>query len=167
MMGVAAERALRLRLKGGAAWRPPGTQAQVLTPGPPAKPARAGALSLAPGQGLSGLGPPQPNGVGRALWTRLAATYPARPLSRLAGGADPSGRQQAQAGAPGGARPPRCAGRGVPPDWPRANPMARAGGDVPAKGPRPQKRHRRRDVGQDVAQHVHAKGPWQSQLSRL
>jgi hypothetical protein len=167
MMGWAAERDLRLRLKGGAAWRPPGTQAQVLTPGQPAKPARAGALPLAPGQGLSGLGPPKPNGVVRELLTRLAATYPARPLSRLDGGAAPSGRHQAQAVAPGGASPPRYAGRGVPPDWPRANPMERAGGDVPDKGPRPQKRHRRREVGQDVAQHGQAKGPWQSQLSRL
>jgi hypothetical protein len=57
VMGFADARDLPLLPKVGAAWMPPGTQAESMTPGTNEQPYWAGALHLATGQGLYCLGP--------------------------------------------------------------------------------------------------------------
>jgi len=57
--------------------------------------------------------------------------------------------------------------RWLPTYGPRANPIARAFGEVHDKGTRNHKRQRLRDLVQDVEPPMQANGPWQDKLSRL
>jgi hypothetical protein len=82
-MVFADERAMALRPQGGAAWRPPGTQAEVLTPGTNDTPSLAGALQLATGTLLACLGPRKTPGACRARLSLLDATSSAQQLTRL------------------------------------------------------------------------------------
>ena len=63
MIVCADARDRHLRPQVGAAWRPQGTPAEVMTPGKPEQYARAGALSLATGKRLYGLGPRKNQGL--------------------------------------------------------------------------------------------------------
>jgi hypothetical protein len=62
---------------------------------------------------------------------------------------------------------PRCVVLWGPTDWPRANPMERACGDVHDQGPRHHNRQRLRDGVRDVVWHRQANGPWLDKLSHL
>jgi hypothetical protein len=153
--------------KVGAAWMRQGTQEESLTPGKNAKDSLAGALPLAPGQVLYGLGPRKNHGVFRELLTLLDHTYPAHQLTRISVVVATYGMQKAKAVEQWGASHPRFALRCLPTYGPRATPIARGCGDVHDKGPRNHTRKRLRDLVQDVAQHREANGPGPYRLSQL
>ena len=67
----------------GAAWMPQGPQEESMTPGKNEKYSLAGALPLATGTGLYGLGPRKNNGLFRALLTLLDHTSPAQQITRI------------------------------------------------------------------------------------
>ena len=69
--------------KVGAAWRPQGSQEEVMTPGKNAKPSLAGALNLATGKICHCLGPRKNHALLRDLLTRLDRTYPERWVRRI------------------------------------------------------------------------------------
>jgi hypothetical protein len=167
VMVFADELDIHLLPKVGAAWRPQGTQAEVMTPGQNEKPYLAGALPLATGKLLYGLGPRNNNGLFRELLTLLAVTYPAPQISRIYGVADNYCIHKAKAVEQWLASHPRFALLWLPTYCPRANPIERAFGDVHDKCTRNHKRKRLRDLVQDVEQHMQANGPWQYKLSRL
>jgi transposase len=83
MMVFADELAMHLLPKVGAAWMPQGTQAESMTPGKNEKHYLAGALHLATGKVLYGLGPRKTNGLFRELLTLLDTTYPAQQMTRI------------------------------------------------------------------------------------
>jgi hypothetical protein len=82
LMVCADARDIHLLPKVGAAWRPQGTQEEVLTPGTNEKHSRAGALHLATGKLLYGLGPRQNHGWFRDRVTLLDTTDPAPGVTR-------------------------------------------------------------------------------------
>jgi hypothetical protein len=67
----------------GAAWMPPGSQLEVMTPGQNAKHYLAGALNLATGEILHGHGARKTNALFRDLLTRLDHAYPAPRITRI------------------------------------------------------------------------------------
>jgi hypothetical protein len=67
----------------GAAWMPQGTPAAVMTPEKHAQSSLAGALSLAIGQRLSGLGPRKNPRLWRECLTLLDSTDQARQMPRI------------------------------------------------------------------------------------
>ena len=167
VMVFADELDIHLLPKVGAAWMPQGTQAEVMTPGKNEKHYLAGALPLATGKLLYGLGPRKNNGLFRELLTLLDVTYPAPQISRIYVVADNYCIHQAKAVEQWLASHPRFALLWLPTYCPRANPIERAFGDVHDKCTRNHKRKRLRDLVQDVEQHMQANGPWQYKLSRL
>jgi len=62
---------------------------------------------------------------------------------------------------------PRVARLWWPTDGPRANPIARAFGDVHDQCTRNHQRKRLRDVVSDVERHLRQNGPWLYKLSQL
>jgi DDE superfamily endonuclease/winged helix-turn-helix protein len=167
MMVFADALDIHLLPKVGAAWMPQGTQAEILTPGKPEKHSLAGALHLATGTLLYGLGPRKNNGRFRELLTLLDSTDPARQISRIYVVADNYCIPKAKAVAQWLAAHPRFAVLWWPTYGPRANPMERAFGDGHDKCPRTHKQKRLRALVQDVEQHVQENGPWQYKLSQL
>jgi putative transposase len=163
----ADERDMHLLPKVGVAWMPQGTQAEVMTPGKNEKHSLAGALPLATDKLLYGRGPRKNHGLFRDLLPLLDAPYPARQISRLYVVADNYCMHKAKAGEQWVASHPRFEVLWLPTYCPRANPIARAFGDVHDKCTRNHKRTRLRDLGKDVEQHVQANGPWQYTLSQL
>jgi transposase len=166
-MGFADERDIHLLPKVGAAWRLRGTQDESMTPGTNEKHSRAGALHPATGQVLYGLGPRKNNGVLRNLLPRRDHTYPAHQITRLSVVVDTDCIHKATAVEQWVASHPRFALFWFPMYCPRANPLERVCGAVHDKGTRNHTRKRRRDLGQDVEQHMEANGPWQYRLSQL
>jgi hypothetical protein len=83
VMVFADELDMHLLPQVGAAWSPQGTQEEVMTLGTHEKHSLAGALPLATGKLLYGLGPRKNNGVFRALLTLLDRTYPAPAATRI------------------------------------------------------------------------------------
>jgi putative transposase len=153
--------------KVGAAWMPQGTQAEIMTPGKHEKHSLAGARHLATGKVLYCLGPRKNNGLFRELLTLLDTTYPARQMTRISVVADNYCIHKAKAVEQWLASHPRFELLWLPTYCPRAKPIERAFGDVHDKGTRNHKRKRRRDLVQDIEQHVHKNGPWQYKLSQL
>jgi hypothetical protein len=107
VMVFADELDLHLRPKDGAAWRPQGTQEEIMTPGTNEQPSLAGALQLAIGTVLYCLGPHTNNELFRALWTLPDATYPARQGTRISVVVDNDCMHKATAVEPWLARHPR------------------------------------------------------------
>jgi len=130
VMVCADARDMHLLPKGGAAWMPAGTPEAVMTPGTNEQHSLAGALHLAPGTRLSGLGPRQNPGVLRDRLTWLDQTYPAPRGTRLYGVVDNDCIHKAKAVDQGLASHPRLTVRWFPTHCPRANPIARVFGDV-------------------------------------
>jgi hypothetical protein len=83
VMVFADELAIHLLPKVGAAWMPKGSQEEVMTPGKNEKYSLAGALNLATGKLLHGLGPRKTNAVFRDLLTLLDRTSPERWVRRI------------------------------------------------------------------------------------
>ena len=136
------------------------------TPGKHEQHSRAGALHLASGTWLYGLGPRKNHGLFRALLTLLAHTYPARQMTRLSVVVDNYCRHTAKAVEQWWASHPRFVWLWLPTYGPRANPLERGLGDVHDKCPRNHKRQRLRDVGQDVERHGQVEGPWRDNLAQ-
>ena len=83
VMVFADELDIHLLPKVGAAWMPKGSQEEVMTPGKNEKYSLAGALNLATGQLLHGLGPRKTKAFCRDLLTLLDRTYPERWVRRI------------------------------------------------------------------------------------
>jgi transposase len=160
-------RDIHLLPKVGAAWMLQGTPAEIMPPGTNEKHDLAGALPLATGKGLYGLGPRKKNGVFRELLALLDRTYPAGQRTRIAVVVDNYCIQKAQAVQQGVASPPRFTLLWLPTYCPRANPIERVFGDVHDKWTRNHQRKRLRDLVQDVERHMEEHGPWQYRRSHL
>jgi transposase len=130
VMVFADARAIHRLPNVGAAWMPKGSQEEVMTPGQHAKHSRAGALHLATGTLLYGLGPRKTHAVFRDLLPLLDHTYPARGVRRSSVVVDNDKIHKAQAVNPWLATHPRFALLWLPTYCPRANPIERAFGDV-------------------------------------
>ena len=151
----------------GAAWMLQGRQDESRTPGTNEQPALAGPLHRAPGSLLSCRGPRKNPGVFRDLFTRLDATSPTPPMTRISVVVDTYGLHKAKAGEQGLANHPRFPLLWLPTYCPRANPIERAFGDGHDKCTRPHHRQRLRDLGQDGERPMQENGPWQYKLSQL
>jgi putative transposase len=158
---------LHLWPKVGAAWMPKGSQEEVMTPGQNEKHSLAGALHLATGKILHGLGPRKNHALLRDLLTLLDRTYPERQVRHIDVVVDNYKIHKAKAVEQWLATHPRFTLRWLPTYCPRANPIERAFGDVHDKCTRNHKRKRLRDVISDVERHLQANGPWLYKLSRL
>jgi putative transposase len=158
---------IQLLPKVGAAWMPKGSQEEVMTPGQNEKHYLAGALNLATGKILYGLGPRKTNALFRDLLTLLDHTYPARGVRRIYVVVDNYKIHKAQAVNQWLATHPRFALLWLPTYCPRANPIERAFGDVHDKCTRNHKRKRLRDVIGDIERHLDQNGPWLYKLSRV
>ena len=167
VMVFADELDIHLLPQVGAAWMPQGRQDEIMTPGKNEKHSRAGALHLATGTVLYGLGPRKNNGLLRDLLTLLDTTYPARQLTRIDVVVDNYCIHKAKAVAQWLAGPPRLELLWLPTYCPRAHPIERVFGDVHDKCIRNHTRKRLRDLVQDVERHVQEHGPWQYKLSQL
>lgn len=167
VMVFADELDIPLLPKVGAAWRPKGSQEEVMTPGQNEKHYLAGALHLATGKILHGLGPRKNNALFRDLLTLLDRPYPEQQVRRIYVVVDNYKIHKAKAVGQWLATHPRFALLWLPTSCPRANPIERAFGDGHDKCTRNHKRKRLRDVIGDVEWHLHANGPWLSKLSRL
>jgi putative transposase len=167
VMVLADERAIHLLPQVGAAWMLHGTQEEIMTPGTNEKHYLAGALQLATGQLLYGLGPRKNNGVFRDLLTLLDTAYPAPEVTRISVVVDNYRIPKATAVTQWLAHHPRFAVLGLPTYCPRAHPIERVCGDGHDKCPWNHKRKRLRDLGKDVEQHVQEHGSWRYNLSRL
>jgi hypothetical protein len=151
----------------GAAWRPNGSPEAVLTPGPHAKPSRAGALPRATGDILHGRRARKPPARCRDGRLLLEHADPAPRITRLAGVMDHDGLHQAQAVEPWIARHPRWARLWWPTSCPRATPLARAVGDMHDPCTRHHTRKRLRDGVSAVERHLRQNGPWLDTRSQL
>lgn len=151
----------------GAAWMLPGTQEELRTPGTNEKYYLAGALHLATGKVLYGLGPRKNHGLFRELLTLLDHTDPTSAVTRISVVVDNYGMHKAKAVEQGLAHHPRFAWLWLPPYWPRAHPIERVFGDGHDKCTRNHQRNRRRDLVKDVERHLEENGPWQYRLSHL
>jgi hypothetical protein len=144
----------------GWAWRPQGTPREVMTPGQPTTPSGAGALALPPGTRRHGWGPRPTHAWCRDLLGPWAASSPPDRDPRLSVVVDHDTLPQAQAVEPWLATHPRGTRLCVPTSGPRANPMARAVGDVHDGCPRNHRRQRVPDLVADVDEPRHSNGPW-------
>ena len=153
--------------KVGAAWRPTGRQEEVMTPGQHEKHALAGALDLTTGKIFPCRGTRKTHACLRDRLPLRERTSAPPQGSRLDVVVANSRRHKAKAVGQWGATQPRFAWLWLPTACPRANPRERAFGDVHDQGTRHHKRKRLRDVVGDVAQHLHATGPWVYTLARI
>jgi hypothetical protein len=167
VMVCADARDLHLLPKVGAAWMRQGTPAEVMTPGTKEKHDLAGALHLATGQGLCGLGPRKNHGVLRELLTLLDPASPASDVTRIDVVVDNYCRHKAKAVEQWLAHHSRFTLLWLPTYCPRANPMARVFGEVHDKCTRHHQRKRLRDLGKDVECHLEENGPGPYRLAHL
>jgi hypothetical protein len=153
--------------KVGGAWMPKGTQLAVMTPGQHQKLSLAGALALATGTLLHGLGTRKTNALFRDRLDLLEASEPAERYTRLSVVVDHDTSHQATAVEQWLASHPRVTRLVVPTYGPRANPSARAFGDVHDCCTRTHRRKRLPHLVADVEEHLHGNGPWLYQLSEI
>ena len=146
---------------------PEGSQLEVMTPGQNHTHDLAGALELTTGTRHHGLGPRKTNALCRDRLTQLEARYPAHGYTRLSGVVDHSKIHQAKAVEQWLATHPRVSLLLLPTDCPRANPIARAFGDVHDCCTRNRQRTRLPELVADVEDHGRLNGPWQYKLSDL
>ena len=158
---------IHLLPKVGAAWRPKGSQAEVMTPGQNEQPYWAGARNLATGKILHGLGPRKNHALFRDLLTLLDHTSPEQGVKRIYVVVDNYRMHKAKAVTQWLAVHPRFVLLWLPTDGPRAKPIERAFGAVPDKCTRNHKRKRLHDLVGDVVWHLHENGPWLYRLSQL
>jgi transposase len=114
----------------GGAWMPKGTQVEVMTPGQNQQPYLAGALDLAPGTLLHGLGARKTNALFRDWLALLATSYPAERYTQIYVVVDHDKLHKAKAVAQWLAAHPRVRRLLLPTYCPRAHPIERAFGEV-------------------------------------
>ena len=124
IMVFADELAIHLLPKIGAAWRLQGTQDKSMTPGTHETQELAGALHLATGQKLYGLGPRKNSAGFRALLTLLDHASPASAVTRIDVVVDHYGIHKAKAVQQWVASPPRVEGLWCPTYCPRATSLS-------------------------------------------
>jgi len=146
---------------------PKGSQREVMTPGQNQTHYLAGALDLATGMLLHGVGPRNTNALFRDLLGRLDAGYPAERLTQLSVVVDHDQSHQAKAVEQWLTAHPRVTWLLLPTDCPRANPIERAFGDVHDCCTRHHRRKRLPDLVADVEAHVHLNGPWLYKIADL
>lgn len=129
-MVCADELAIHLLPTGGCAWMPKATQVEVMTPGQDQQHSLAGALDLATGTRLHGLGARQTNALFRDLLALIESSDPAERSTQLYVVVDHDKIHKAKAVAQGLAAHPRGRLLLLPPYGPRAHPIERAFGDV-------------------------------------
>jgi transposase len=153
--------------KVGAAWMPKGSQEEVMTPGKHAKHYLAGALNLATCEILHGRSARKTHALFRDLLTLLDHAYPTPRITRIYGVVDHYCIHKAKAVEQWIESHPRFARLWLPTYCPRANPIARAFGNVHDQCTRNHQRKRLRDVVSDVERHLRQNGPWLYTLSQL
>lgn len=158
---------IHLLPKVGCAWRPKGTQLEVMTPGQHQKHSLAGALDLATGTRVHCLGARQTNALFRELLGLLEASSPAAPYTQLYVVVDTYKIHTAKAVEQWLATHPRVTLLLLPTYGPKANPIERAFGDVHDGCTRHHRRKRLPDLVADVEDHVDLNGPWPYKLSDL
>ena len=158
---------IHLLPKVGYAWMPKGTQMAVMTPGTNEKYYLAGALDVATGTVHHCVGPSKTNALFRALLQALDAAYPATQYRRIYVVVDNYKIHKAKAVARWLAQHPRVEWLFLPTYGPRANPIARAFGDVHDLCTRHHTRKRLQDLVADVVEHLHVKGPWKYTLADI
>src|SRR5215217_7642789 len=166
-MVFADELDIHLLPKVGCAWMPKGTQLEVMTPGQNQKHYLAGALDLSTGTLHHCLGARKTNALFRDLLGVLDERYPAEQYTRLYVVVDNYKIHKAKAVEQWLASHPRFTLLFLPTYCPRANPIARAFGDVHDCCTRTHQRKRLADLVADVEDHVRLNGPWQYKLSDL
>jgi transposase len=167
VMVCADELDIHLLPKVGYAWSPTGAREFVMTPGQNTKPYLAGALNLATGKRVHGLGTRKTKALFRDLLTRLDHTYPAPGVRRVYVVVDNSSIHKAQAVKHWLADHPRFHVLWVPTYCPRAHPLERVFGDVHDKCTRNHKRKRLPNLIKDVERYVQENGPWPYKLSQI
>jgi len=163
----ADEREIHLLPKVGYAGMPKGSQLEVRTPGQHQKDYLAGALDLPTGTLPHGVGPRKTNALCRNLLTQLDARYPADRYTQRYVVVAHYTIHQAKAVAQWLATHPRVTLLWLPTYCPRANPIARAFGDVHDGCTRNHQRKRLPELVAEVEDHGHLNGPWQYKLSDL
>ena len=166
-MVCADELDIHLLPKVGCAWMPKGTQVEVMTPGQNHKHDLAGALDLATGTRLHCLGARKTHALCRDVLALIESSSPAERSTQLYVVVDHDKIHKAKAVAPWLAAHPRVRLLLLPTYCPRANPIARAFGDVHDCCTRNHQRKRLPDLLADVEDHLHVNGPWQYKLSNL
>ncbi len=146
---------------------PQGSHVEGMTPGQHPKHYLAGALDPATGTLFHGLGARKTKALCRDRLDVLEARYPAEPSIRIDVVVDHDQIHQAKAVEPWLAAHPRVTWLLLPTYCPRANPIARAFGDVHDCCTRNHRRKRLPDLVADVEDHLHRNGPWPYQLSDL
>lgn len=140
---------------------------EVLTPGTNEKRYLAGALEVTTGALSCCVWYSKVTGRFLDLLQPRDRAYPAAAFSRLTVVADNATIHHAGEVAKWLAAHPRCELLYLPTYCPRANPLARAFGDVHDKCTRTHTRKRLWHLGQDVKQHLQVNGPWPYALSDL
>jgi putative transposase len=158
---------IHLLPKVGYAWRPKGTQGEVMTPGTNEKHYLAGALDVATGTVPHCVGPRTTKALFRALLQARAAASPAAQYRRIYVVADNYRIHKAKAVQQWLAQQPRFELLFRPTYWPRANPIERVFGDGHDLCTRNHTRKRLRELVADVIAHLHINGPWQYNLSDI
>jgi transposase len=153
--------------KVGYAWMPKGVQVEGMTPGQNEKPSLAGALDVVTGRLRHCLGARKTHAWFRDLLGVLDTTYPPTQFQRLSVGGDNYKIHTAKAVEQWLERHPRLTLLFLPTYGPRANPLARAFGDIHDKCPRNHTRKRLPELVGDVQQHGQVNGPWPYQRSPL
>jgi putative transposase len=166
-MVFADELDIHLLPKVGCAWMPQGTQLAVMTPGQNQQHYLAGALELATGTLHHCLGPRKNHALCRDLLGALDQCYPAERYSRLYVIVENYKIHQAKAVEQWLAAHPRFTVLLLPTYCPRANPIARAFGDVHDCCTRNHRRKHLPDLVADVEEHSQLNGPWKYRLSGL
>jgi hypothetical protein len=146
---------------------PQGSHVEGMTPGQHPKHSLAGALDPATGTLFHGLGARPTTALCRDLRAVLEAWSPAEPYIRIDVVGDHDKSHQANAVEPWLAAHPRVTWRLWPTDGPRANPIARAFGEVQDGCTRHHRRQRVPALVAEVEDHLHRNGPWPSKLSDL
>jgi hypothetical protein len=146
---------------------PKGTQVDVMTPGQHHQYYLAGALDLATGTLLHGLGARKTTALFRDLWALLETSYPADRYTQIYVVVDNYKIHKAKAVAQWLAAHPRVRLLFLPTYCPQANPIERAFGDVHDCCTRNHRRKRVSDLLADVEDHVLVNGPWRYKLSDL
>jgi transposase len=163
----ADERDMHLLPKVGCAWRPKGTQGEVMTPGQNAKYHLAGALDPTTGTWHDCLAARNTTALFRDLLGRLEVNDPADRYPRVDVVVDHDKIHKAKAVEPWLATHPRMQLLCLPTDGPRANPIERAFGDVHDCCTRNHQWQRLPTLVADVEKHLRLNGPWPYKLSEL
>ncbi len=163
----ADELAIPLLPKVGYQWMPKSETVKLVTPGQNQKHSLAGALELKSGQIVQCTSPRKTNALFRALLDHLEWLSPQARFTKVSVVVDHYGSHKAKAVERWLAAHPRFELLFLPTYCPKANPLARAFGDVHEQCTRNHQRTRLEELLWDIEQPVLTNGPWHYHLSQL